>query len=270
MAMVTVQFAGSVPEIHDAQMVPMIFAPYAAEVAARVVAGPCHDVLETAAGTGVLTRALAPHLAKDARYVVTDLSPPMLERAQSRQPPDDRISWQVADAMALPFPDASFDVVCCQFGAMFFPDRVAGFAESRRLLRPGGRFFMAVWDALEANVLTDCVNDVLSAWFDGSSSNFFRRLPHGYHDLARIEADFRAAGFADVSLEQVDKISTAPSALSVAQALCMGTPMRNEIVGRDPTALEAVTALAAKAVAARFGTGAIAAPMRAIVVTAVV
>jgi ubiquinone/menaquinone biosynthesis C-methylase UbiE len=257
-----------VPDLYDDLMVPMIFLPYAKDVAARVVSGPCDAVLETAAGTGVLTRELAPRLPATAGYVVTDLSQPMLDRARLRQPADPRIVWQVADAMALPFPVATFDVVCCQFGAMFFPDRVAGFAETRRLLKPGGRYIASVWDALDANPLSACVDEVLNDWFGGTYSQFFQRLPHGYHDLGRIEADFRAAGFASVQVEPVDKVATAPSAASVAQALCMGTPVRNEIVVRDPDGLEAVTARATKAVEARFGKGPISAPIRAIVITA--
>ena len=114
-------FAGSIPENYDRHMVPLIFEPYAADLAGRAAAVSPTAVLETAAGSGVVTRALAPRLPHGASYVVTDLNQPMVDYAASRQPPDRRITWRQADALALPFDDATFDLVCCQFGAMFFP-----------------------------------------------------------------------------------------------------------------------------------------------------
>ena len=136
-------FAGAIPDIYDAYLVPLIFEVFAADLARRVAdAGPS-AVLETAAGSGVVTRALAPRLAETAAYTVSDLNQPMLDRATRMQDPDDRITWQQADALDLPFKDRSFDAVCCQFGVMFFPDRVAGYREARRVLKPGGRFIFA-------------------------------------------------------------------------------------------------------------------------------
>src|SRR3954470_15699369 len=96
-------FAGSIPENYDRFMVPLIFEPYAADIARRAAAFSPNAILETAAGTGVVTRALAPKLPQGARYVVTDLNQPMVDYAASRQPHDTRIEWRRADALALPF-----------------------------------------------------------------------------------------------------------------------------------------------------------------------
>ena len=133
-------FAGSVPEIYDRLLVPLIFEPYATDLAGRIAAGKPHDVLETAAGTGVLTCALAERLSPDVRITATDLNQPMLDKATARQSDPRRVTWRQADALALPFPDRSFDVVACQFGVMFFPDKVQGYREARRVLRPDGHF----------------------------------------------------------------------------------------------------------------------------------
>src|SRR6185369_259222 len=133
-------FAGSIPKIYDEYLVPLIFSHYAADIARRVAALAPSTLLETAAGTGAVTRAVAAALPAGIRYVATDLNEPMLAVAAQRQGEDERMSWRQADATALPFDDAAFDVVCCQFGAMFFPDRIMGYAEAKRVLRPEGTF----------------------------------------------------------------------------------------------------------------------------------
>src|SRR5579871_1260949 len=139
-------FSGSIPENYDSHMVPLIFEPYAADMARRAASLSPGAVLEIAAGSGVVTRALAPVLPREASYVVTDLNQPMLDYAASRQPADARIKWRQADALALPFENAAFDLVCCQFGAMFFPARTQGYREARRVLKAGGHFLFSVWD----------------------------------------------------------------------------------------------------------------------------
>jgi ubiquinone/menaquinone biosynthesis C-methylase UbiE len=143
-------FAGSIPENYDRYLVPLIFESFAQDIAQRVAALSPSTVLETAAGSGVVTRALTPSLSPDASYVVTDLNQPMLDYAATRQAADTRISWRKADALALPFEDAAFDVVCCQFGVMFFPDRQSGYREAKRVLKPGGYFLFNVWDPCSA------------------------------------------------------------------------------------------------------------------------
>ena len=186
-------FAGSIPRLYDTLMVPLIFEVYAAHMAALVAAGSPAAVLETAAGSGAVTRSLAPRLGTGARYVVTDLNQPMLDYAAARQGPDRRIEWRQADALALPFAEASFDVVCCQFGAMFFADRIAGYAEARRVLRGGGRFVLSVWGRIQENAFADAVTDAMAAVFPADPPRFLARTPHGYHDVALIRADLRRA-----------------------------------------------------------------------------
>jgi ubiquinone/menaquinone biosynthesis C-methylase UbiE len=141
-------FAGSVPEIYDRYLVPLIFDSYAIDLAERMAKTDARDVLETAAGTGVLTRTIASRVPASARIVATDLNQPMLNQAKARQSHNGRIEWKQADALALPFDDQSFDVVACQFGVMFFPDKVQGYKEARRVLRPGGQFLFNVWDRI--------------------------------------------------------------------------------------------------------------------------
>ena len=268
MARSDTDFVGPVPDIYDRFMVPMIFEPYAQDMAARVAALDPAEVLEVAAGSGVVTRALAPRLAAGARYVVTDLNAPMLEQAEARQPPDPRIEWAVADALDLPFADNRFDVVCCQFGAMFFPDKTKGYAQARRVLKPGARFVFNVWDSLAHNLVPATVWDAVLAHYPANPPDFFSRVPHGYFDAVRIRADLVAAGFADIVIETVTRESHAPSARDAAVALCMGTPMRMEIVAREPNGLAVVTNEVEAALRRRFGDGPVMGPIQALVVVA--
>ena len=261
-------FAGSIPRFYDTLMVPLIFEAYAIDMAALVAAFKPRFVLETAAGSGVVTRLLAPKLSADAHYVVTDLNPAMLEYAVSQQAVDSRITWRQADALDLPFEDAMFDVVCCQFGAMFFPDRIAGFAEARRMLSPGGRFVFSVWDRIEANAFADEVTHALATLFPHDPPRFLARTPHGYHDTALIREDLRQAGFTDIQIETHEKISRAPSARDAATAYCQGTPLRNEIEARDASLLQLATDHATEAIASRHGAGSVAGKIQAHVIVA--
>jgi len=261
-------FAGSVPEIYDSYLVPLIFEGYAEDLAQRIAAAKPMAVLETAAGSGATTRALAPLLARDARYTVTDLNQPMLDRAMARQGDDARLSWRQADALKLPFADGHFDAVCCQFGVMFFPDRVAGYRETRRVLRPGGRFAFNAWDRIEANDFARIVTDALAVAFPSDPPRFMARTPHGYHEPAQIERDLRAAGFARIAIETVTKASVAPSAHHVAVAYCQGTPLRSEIEARDAGGLDAVTRLVEEAIAKACGTGRVSGKIQALIATA--
>lgn len=261
-------FAGSVPEIYDTHLVPLIFEAFADDLARRVAARSPRTVLETAAGSGVVTRALAPLLGPDAGYVVTDLNQPMLDHASKRQGRDDRITWQQADALDLPFADKSFDAVCCQFGAMFFPDRVAGFSEARRVLRPGGTFVFNVWDRIALNEFADLVTSTAASFFPDDPPMFLARTPHGYHDVDLIRGEVEKAGFSGISITTIEETSTAPSPRHPAIAYCQGTPLRNEIEARNASLLDEVTNRAAQAIADRFGQGSVSAKIQGHVIVA--
>jgi ubiquinone/menaquinone biosynthesis C-methylase UbiE len=256
-------FAGSIPEIYDRFLVPLIFEPYARDLAERVATVQPRDVLETAAGTGVLTRALAARLPASAQIMATDLNQPMLDHAATRQPDDSRTTWRQADALALPFEDRKFDVVACQFGAMFFPDKVQGYREARRVLKPGGRFFFNVWDRISANEFADAVTEALAALFPDDPPRFMARVPHGYHDVAKVREELTAAGFASITVETVEDVSKALSAHGAAIAYCQGTPLRNEIETRDASRLEEATQCAGEWLTRRFGRGPIEGLIRA-------
>src|SRR3954468_20091235 len=173
-------FAGSIPGLYHRLLGPLLFEPYAWDLAARAGALAPQKILETAAGTGIVTGALMREAPK-AEIVATDLNQAMLDVAGGRL-----MSWRVrlqqADAQALPFDDASFDAVVCQFGAMFFPDRAAAYREARRVLKRGGRFLFNVWDRLDRNPVTAAVAEAVAAMFPDDPPRFFERTPFGHHD----------------------------------------------------------------------------------------
>lgn len=255
-------FAGSIPELYETHLVPLIFVAPAADLAARAAVGAPRSVLETAAGTGVVARALAPRLAPGARYLASDLNQPMLDAAARRQPAAPPVEWRRADALALPFEAAAFDLALCQFGVMFFPDRRAGFREAARVLRPGGRFLFSVWDRIETNGFAEMVTAAAAEVFPHDPPRFLARTPHGHHDLEKIRADLAVAGFSRVQTTTLDGVSRAPDPSHPAVAYVEGTPLRNEIEARDPARLGEVTRRAAAFIAERCGTGPVEAPIR--------
>ena len=250
-------FTGSIPEIYDTYLVPLIFAPYAVDLAQRLRGRRLERVLEVAAGTGVVTRELATALDAGIGIVATDLNQAMLDRGAAVGT-QRSVEWRQADAMALPFPDASFDAVVCQFGVMFFPDRAKSYAEARRVLRPGGVFLFNAWDRIEDNQFADTVTCALATVFPDDPPRFLARTPHGYHDRAVIARDLVAGGFtASAAMTTVAARSRAPSPRDPALAYCQGTPLRNEIEARDAARLAHATDVATEAVAQQFGRGAV-------------
>jgi SAM-dependent methyltransferase len=259
-------FAGSIPQIYERYLVPMVFVPYAIDLARRAAARAPARVLEIATGTGVVTRELATALPADSSITATDLNQPMLDHAASiatARP----VEWRQADAMSLPFADRTFDAVVCQFGVMFFPDKAKAFREARRVLGCGGIFIFNAWDRIEENEFADTVTQALATCFPHDPPRFMARVPHGYHDLGCVGRDLAAAGFdRSAQATTLAERSRAQSAMDVAVAYCQGSPLRNEIEARDPRRLGDVTDVAAAAIAARFGPGPVDAKIQAHVV----
>ncbi|MGA1858659.1 methyltransferase domain-containing protein [Azospirillum sp. 11R-A] len=267
MADVDKAFAGAIPALYDRYLGPLLFEPYAGDMARRL-AGMEGRILETAAGTGIVTRALVQTLPASVELVATDLNQPMLDHAAQKLDAS-RVIWRQANALSLPFESDSFDALVCQFGVMFFPDKPEGFAEARRVLKPGGRFLFSVWDRIEDNEIAAVVSAAVAAAFPDDPPGFMARTPHGYHDTGRVRADLQKAGFTDIGIETVTLRSRAATAADPATGFCQGTPMRLEIEARDASRLDEVTDLAAQAIARHFADGPIDGRIQAHVITAV-
>jgi ubiquinone/menaquinone biosynthesis C-methylase UbiE len=262
-----VQFVGSIPTNYERYLVPLIFDPYAKDLAKRISKLKPQRILETAAGTGVVTSAIVNDLTTFESLVATDLNPAMLAVAQ-KAVTNLKVTFQQADATALPFADGSFDLVACQFGVMFFPDKLMGFQEAYRVLRKGGTFLFNVWDVLELNDIAALVNATVAKMFPDNPSMFMARVPHGFNNIEAITTSLKTAGFSSIGAEKLAKRSKARSAHEPAMGFCQGTPMRSEIESRNSAMLAHATDLSEQAIALKFGKGPIDAGIQAIVFTA--
>ena len=259
-------FVGSIPHYYDRHLGPVIFDPYARDLAARLEHRSGMRVLEVACGSGVLTRRLLELLPADARLVATDLNGAMIAHARTVVPADARLEWREADAQALPFPEGRFDAVVCQFGFMFLPDRVAGLREARRVLRPGGQFLFNVWDSLAKNTFGRIAHETIASFFPQDPPNFYL-TPFGWHDARDVRAATSVAGFRDVQIETVTCEALSESARSFSTGLVHGNPVATAIRERgvDP---ETVRAAVEHDLAAAWGTGPCRGPMSAHVASA--
>lgn len=258
---------GSIPENYERHLVPLLFLDYAADLAMRVDVPEGGSVLETACGTGALTRHLVASLPDTVRLTVTDLTPQMVEHARRVVGADRAIEFQQADATDLPFPENSFDAVVCQFSLMLFPDRVKGMQEAARVLRPGGCFVFNVWDRLERNVFSRAVHEAMKDVFPDDPPDFLQ-APFAYHDLTEIANNLQEAGFDVIEMVVQPRGSKASSPLQVAAGLVAGSPLANQVTDRGTLSLEEATRMVETMIAHSFGSGEISAPMQAFQISA--
>lgn len=259
-------FTGSVPQTYDRFMGPLFFEPYAVDLVQRLPADT-NRVLELACGTGIVTRKLRDKLPSDCRLVATDLHEGMLEQAATKFRAGEQVEFQRVDAMSLPFEPASFDLVVCQFGWMFFPDKLVALREAARVLTAYGTLLFNVWDRLDANPLSEIVAQAVADFFPADPPDFYS-IPFGFHDREEIERPVRAAGFEHVELTTVTKAQSGVSPHLAAVALVEGTPILGQILQRDEHAVPHVVAAAERAIRNRLGGDAINTQMSAIVCTA--
>ena len=257
-------FAGSIPQNYDHYLGPILFEPYAADLASRLDISKDASVLELACGTGIVTRRLLDRLGPDARLLATDLNDSMLDYARARFGSGDTAEWKQADASDLPFADRSFDAAVCQFGLMFFPDKERAVRETYRVLKPGGTFLFNVWDAIEQNDLPHTAHEVVSEFFADNPPDFYN-VPFSFHDPETIRSLLSTAGFDDIQLTLLPLEAIAVSATDAAKGLVHGNPIINAIRERDESKIPEIEAALASAIAARYGDAPVRARMQALI-----
>jgi ubiquinone/menaquinone biosynthesis C-methylase UbiE len=267
MSETNIRFTGTIPELYDRHLGPVIFEPYAADLARRVAAvqvdGP---VLETACGTGILTQQLRTQLPSTTLLIATDLNEPMLAYARAKLGEGTQIEWRQADAAALPFPPASFAAVVCQFGLMFVPDKSAAFREARRVLMESGLLAFNAWDSLEYNPFGRIAHETIARFFPADPPTFYQ-VPFGFHDAEVLPQLLAEHGFGQVQIERVTLEARSPSAYSFAIGLVKGNPVSNSIQERG-LPFDPIVGAVAAALAHVGGDNPFQSIMQALVVTA--
>jgi ubiquinone/menaquinone biosynthesis C-methylase UbiE len=266
-------FTGSIPETYHRLLGPLLFEPYARDLAARLRLREGLRVLELACGTGIVTRETAAALPRGAELVATDLNDAMLEVARrhvvgASGGAAGQVTLRQADAGALPFQDRSFDLLVCQFGVMFFPEKLKAMQEARRVLRAGGRYLFNVWDSLEHNPIPGTVHEIVAALFPANPPNFLKAAPYGYYDRAEIERVLRTAGFTEIACQTIDFPSVAPTAEDGARAFIEGTPLLVALQERGVMDTAPIVRAAAELLARRCGDHPCRSTMRALVFAA--
>lgn len=259
-------FVGSVPENYDRYLGPLLFREYAEAMAARLQPAPGMRTLETACGTGIVTEQLLARLAGQGNLVASDLNEPMLAYAAAKLSGAEAVAWKEADATNLPFEDRSFDAVVCQFGLMFFPDKLAGVREAFRVLKPGGQFFVSVWDRLDDNPVQRITHDTVATFFPSDPPQFYT-IPSSLHDVAVVRGFLESAGFEDIHWERLDAAGISPSAAEAARGLIEGNPIYLAIMERRASALQDIEAAVAAKLAAALGDRPLRCPLKAIFFT---
>jgi ubiquinone/menaquinone biosynthesis C-methylase UbiE len=264
------QFVGSIPEIYDTHLGPALFEFAAADLAKRagntVASGS--RVLEVASGTGISTEYLWKALPAESEIVATDLNGAMLDFARCKRGWLSNVTYREADALELPFEDASFDAVVCQFGLMFFPDKAAGLAEMTRVLKPGGLLAFNVWDSLKRNRVAAIALDSIASFFDTDPPDFLS-VPFGYHDTRVIRDLLDQAGYPSPDVNVVSAMIERPDARSLARGFVEGNPGILQIRERATADPEDIIAALATAYETAFGPEPLRVPLQEIVFTAV-
>ena len=260
-------FVGNIPEHYDSGLGPMIFVDYAADIACRAAASGPARVLETAAGTGIVTRQLRDVLPPSAHVTATDLNAPMLEVARTKFRPGEAVDFQPADAAALPFSEGAFDAVVCQFGVMFFPQKETAYREVRRVLAPGGHYLFSVWDSHRHNPFGRIAHETAASFFPADPPQFYN-LPFSYYRIDPIKESLIEAGFDHIDLAVVKLYKEIPDVARFARGLIHGNPLIDQIRTRGGVEPDQVVDALAQALRKEFGADPGRVPLQAIVFSA--
>lgn len=186
-------------EMYEHYFVPAMFLPWATILLRHAAPQSRERVLDVACGTGIVARQAAPLVGADGQVVALDMNPAMLAVARALPAPSGAtINWQEGNAMAMPFPDGAFDVVLCQHGLQFVPDRAGAVREMRRVLAPGGRVLVIVLQALAQHPVFEALMESVARHLSLPVSAVM--TPFALCDADELRTLFTAEGFKKVDI----------------------------------------------------------------------
>ncbi|MDY0883469.1 class I SAM-dependent methyltransferase [Dongia soli] len=261
-------FIGKIPQHYEQDLGPVIFTDFAEEMAQRVARSNPKRVLETAAGTGIVSRRLRDVLTAEAALTSTDFNPPMLEVARGKFSTAERISFQQADATALPFADGGFDTVVCQFGLMFFPDKPQSYREAFRVLTPQGHYFLSTWDSHRYNPFGAIAHNAMLHFFPQDPPQFYL-VPFSCYQIDPIKTDLLEAGFSDIEIAVVTRYKEIADLPAFARGMVYGNPLIDQIQARGSIAPDRIVEAVTQALSDAFGNNPARMPLQAMFYSAV-
>ena len=270
MASTHASFTGSIPEIYDAHLGPMLFEFPAKDLANRVKDKISAEskVLEVACGTGISTHYLREALPQNVHITATDLNPAMLDFAKNKHANLSGVTFEIADALSLPFDDQVFDAVICQFGIMFFPDKSKGLSEMARALKPGGILAFNVWDSMEQNRSVALAHETITSFFEIDPPQFLT-TPFGFYDIDHIKSLITQTGFTNIESHIVSETVEGLDATHIAKGFVEGNPGVIEINERATVEVSLVTKATADALEKAYGSSPLEVKFQEIVFTAI-
>ena len=246
------KFTGKDAEYYDQLLGPILFEPYGRYLASQIDISGVESALEIAAGTGRVTRQIRKVLPPSVRFVATDISNDMLSIAR-HELNNNGINFKVEDAQDLSFPDNSFDLVICQFGMMFLPDRNKGFSEIYRVLKPGGKFMCFTWDDTRNMPFFELyINDLVVPNFaDEDTTRFF--TPFSMYEPQSLQKYFSDAGFKDVQVVHVSLKSGSATPDNLVNAFFRKHMLGKEVSTKDAALLEPLAQKMEQETGRKFG-----------------
>src|SRR4030095_15423741 len=258
MSQSTPAFFGITAEYYEKYMGPLFFAPTAIDLVGRIMGKP-GSILELACGTGQVTRLLKAKFP-DAKITATDLKQGMIDIAKQVMGEDPGIEWKAADAQELPFDSNAFDIIVCQFGVMFFPDKLKAFKEAYRVLKSGGMFLFSTWDKIRNQRVAEIANEVVTSYFKDDPPQFFK-IPFSMYDPCEHEALLKNSGFKNISVKNIILEGTSPSASDAAKGFTVGNPIYAQICERNESLLPAIQKTLTDRYSKEFGESEIRVPL---------
>lgn len=245
-------FSGEIPANYDHYLGPMLFEPFAVDMVGRLSHDHLKNVLELACGTGRLTRHVAAMIPDEGSLVATDLNAEMIKVAKSKVY-SEKVVWQVADAQQLPFKDEVFDHVVCQFGVMFFEDKLKAFREVYRVLQRKGRFIFNTWDSLDRNLHSHVVQRVLKEVMQDEAPDFMETGPFSMYKEAEITRLVEEAGFSHVQIEPVHKKAFYENDEQIIRGFLYGSPLASFLNKLEEPVRERIREKVGQEVVSTFG-----------------